>query len=168
MKILTRDKHSSLFCDEDKKVYLSFVPGCQRSRRTCCRRSSRNKNMAHINFYGTITLTFTSFSLILKSCWDFKRLDNDGTSQKDTQKAYSHFLYSEPLSKIWTIYLQINTEKYYVDWEIMITCENLKIVWSQFLTNLLIFFYIRSNSKNFWFNGVWIWLMTNRYSVPQE
>ncbi len=46
------------------------------------------------------------------------------------------------------MYLQINTVKYEVHQEISITYENLQIVWSQFFTDLLIFVYILSNSKN--------------------
>jgi hypothetical protein len=52
------------------------------------------------------------------------------------------------------MYLQINTLKYDIDREIAITHENLQIVPSQFFTDMLIFIYIRSNSKMFWFIGI--------------
>jgi hypothetical protein len=47
------------------------------------------------------------------------------------------------------VYLQINKVKYDVDWEIMITYEKLKIVGSQFFTNVIMFVYIWSNSNFF-------------------
>jgi hypothetical protein len=47
--------------------------------------------------------------------------------------------------------------KYYVDWEIMLTYKNLQIVWSQYFTDLIIFVYIQSNSKIFWFISIQIW-----------
>jgi hypothetical protein len=50
------------------------------------------------------------------------------------------------------VYLQINTVKYDVDREITINYTNLQIVLSQFYTLLLIFIYIKSNLKLFWFD----------------
>ncbi len=41
---------------------------------------------------------------------------------------------------------QINTVKYDDNQEIMNTYENLQIVWSEFLTDKLLFVYIQSNS----------------------
>jgi hypothetical protein len=55
------------------------------------------------------------------------------------------------LIDILTIYLQINTVKYYADWEMMNTYENFKIVWSQFFIDKLIFIYIQSYSNIYWF-----------------
>jgi hypothetical protein len=52
------------------------------------------------------------------------------------------------------INLQINTVKYDVDREIMITYEILRRVQSQFFTDLVIFIYIWYNSKIFWFIGI--------------
>jgi hypothetical protein len=46
--------------------------------------------------------------------------------------------------------------KYNVEPEITITYENLQIVRSQFFTDLLIFIYIWSNSKIFWFISIQI------------
>jgi hypothetical protein len=53
----------------------------------------------------------------------------------------------------------INMVKYNADWEIMITYENLQIVWSQLFTDMLIFVYIWSNLNIFWFIGIRIWLV---------
>jgi hypothetical protein len=38
------------------------------------------------------------------------------------------------------VYLQINMVKYDADWEIMNICENLQIVQSEFVTDMLLFF----------------------------
>jgi hypothetical protein len=54
--------------------------------------------------------------------------------------------------------------KYYVDQGFMITYKNFRIVRSQFFTDLLIFIYIQSKLKIFWFIGIQIQLVT--YSVP--
>jgi hypothetical protein len=45
------------------------------------------------------------------------------------------------LSNIWTLYLGINTVKYNAAWEIMITYDNLQIVWLQFFSDMLIFIF---------------------------
>ncbi len=66
------------------------------------------------------------------------------------------------------MYLQINTEKYDADREIMNTYENLQIVRSQFFTDKLIFVYIRSNSNIYWLTGIRIRCQRtqmNSYSV---
>ncbi len=63
------------------------------------------------------------------------------------------------LSDIYTIYLQINMVTYDAEQEIMNNYENLEIVWSQFVTNKLIFIYIQSISYIYWFISFWIWLV---------
>ncbi len=72
------------------------------------------------------------------------------------------------MCNIWTMYLQINTVKYDADREITITYGNLQIVQSQFFPDMLIFIYIQSYLKIFWFIGIRIqlvWSMVNRYLV---
>ncbi len=49
--------------------------------------------------------------------------------------------------------------KYNADQEITNPYENLQIVQSQFFTDMLIFVYIQSSSKTFWFIGIWIQLV---------
>ncbi len=49
--------------------------------------------------------------------------------------------------------------KYDADGGIMITYENLLIVWSQFFTDMLIFIYIWSNSNILWLIGIQIQLV---------
>ncbi len=49
--------------------------------------------------------------------------------------------------------------KYDADQEITITYENLQIVLSQFFTDMLIFDYIKSNLKTFWFIAIRIQLV---------
>ncbi len=66
-----------------------------------------------------------------------------------------------------TVYLQINTVKYNADWEIMNIYENLQIVWSHFLTDMLLFINIRSTSNIYWFISIRICcqqIQTNSYS----
>ncbi len=50
----------------------------------------------------------------------------------------------------------MNMAKYDADQDIMITYENLWIVWSQFFTDMLILIYISSNLYIFWFIGIQI------------
>ncbi len=54
------------------------------------------------------------------------------------------------------MYLQINMVKYSADWEIMNIYENLQIVWSQFITDMLLFIYIQSTLNIYWFIGIQI------------
>ena len=75
-------------------------------------------------------------------------------------------------SKSWTfwvtVYLQINTVKYNADWEITNIYENLQIVWSQFVTDMLLFVYIQSTSNIYWFIGIQVCcqqIQTNSYLV---
>jgi len=66
------------------------------------------------------------------------------------------------------VYFQINTIKYDADREIMNIYENLQIVWSQFVTDMLLFVSIQCTSNIFWFIGIWIHcqqIQTNSYSV---
>jgi hypothetical protein len=49
--------------------------------------------------------------------------------------------------------------KYNADQEIMITYENLLIIKYQFFPEILIFVYIQSNLKIFWFIGIQIQLI---------
>ena len=58
------------------------------------------------------------------------------------------------LSDILTVYLQTNMAKCNADREI--TYENLQIVKSQFVTDMLIFVYIWYNLNIFWFIGIQI------------
>ncbi len=51
--------------------------------------------------------------------------------------------------------LQINTERYNVDWEILRKYDNLQIVWSHIFKYLFIFDHI----KNIWFIGIQIQLV---------
>ncbi len=55
--------------------------------------------------------------------------------------------------------MQINMIKYDADQEITITYENLWTVWSQFFPDILIFGYIKLNTKIFWIIGIQIWLV---------
>ncbi len=52
-----------------------------------------------------------------------------------------------------------NMVKYNADQEITNTYENLQIVQNQFFTDMLIFIYIWSSLKTFWFIGIWIQLV---------
>ncbi len=66
------------------------------------------------------------------------------------------------------MYLQINTVKYDTDREITKIYKNLRIVWSQFCTDRLLFFYIRSTSNIYGFIGIQIrcqLILMNSYSV---
>ncbi len=58
--------------------------------------------------------------------------------------------------------------KYNADWEITNIYENLQIVWSQFVTDMLLFVSIQSTSNIYWFIGIRIrcqQIQTNSYSV---
>jgi hypothetical protein len=46
--------------------------------------------------------------------------------------------------------------KYDANWEIMNTCKNLQIVWTQFFTDKLIYIYIWSNSNIYLFISIQI------------
>ena len=64
--------------------------------------------------------------------------------------------------------LQINMVKYNANWEITNIYENLRIVWSQFCTDFLLFIYIRSTSNIYLFIGIQIrcqWIQTNSFLV---
>jgi len=66
------------------------------------------------------------------------------------------------------MYLQINTVKYDADQKVMNIYKNLQIVWSQFVTDMLLFISIWSTSNIYWFIGIRIrcqWIQTNSYSV---
>ncbi len=66
------------------------------------------------------------------------------------------------------MYFQINTIKYDADQEITNIYENLQIVWSQFVTDMLLFVSIRSTLNIYWFIGIRIrcqQIQTNSYSV---
>jgi len=54
------------------------------------------------------------------------------------------------------VYFQINTVKYDADQEITNIYENLQMVWSQFVTDMLLFVSIWSTSNIYWFNGIQI------------
>ncbi len=67
-----------------------------------------------------------------------------------------------------TVYFQINTMKYDADREITNIYENLQIVWSQFVTDMLLFVSIRSTLNIYSFIGIRIRsqrIQTNSYSV---
>ncbi len=64
------------------------------------------------------------------------------------------------------MFLQINMVKYDVEQEITNIYENLQIVSSNFLTDMLLFVNIRSTSHIYWFIGIQIHyqqIQTNNY-----
>jgi hypothetical protein len=73
------------------------------------------------------------------------------------------------------MYLQINTIKYDAVWEITNIYENLQIVWSQILTDMLLFIYIQSTLKSIGlsvfrfvankYKGIAIWLFSTIRNV---
>ncbi len=66
------------------------------------------------------------------------------------------------------MYLQINTVKYNAEQEITNIYENLKIIQSQFFTDLLLFDYIQSTLNIYWFISIqirWQQIQMNSYLV---
>ncbi len=65
-----------------------------------------------------------------------------------------------------TVFLQINTVKYDTDREITKIYENLQIVWTHFLTDMLLFINIQSTLNIYWFISIRIRcqrIQTNNY-----